>query len=228
MVLQMTDSYRRAFPDACMGVLILKAVQNDGGVSGDLDERRRSVTAVLREKYGALNRGALRELPIYREYVRYYKRFDKTYQVLSQLESVAVKGRDVPAISPLVTAMFLAELETGVLTAGHDLHRLALPLVVAEGVEGERYELLGKGVHQEVKPGDVRVADGEGIVGTILHGPDDRTPITDATRDALFLVYGVPGVTPDEIRRHLELLRDHVKLAAPQAVEALLEVRGGR
>ena len=228
MVLQRTEGYRRAFPDACMGVLMLQGVQNEGGVSGALEETRRRVAASLRERYGALDRGALRKLPVYREYVRYAKRFDKAYQALSQLEAVAVQGRDVPAVSPLVTAMFLAELETGVLTAGHDLDRLALPLVVAPGAEGEHYHLLGKGVLQAVKPGDVRVADGKGIVGTILHGPDDRTPITDATRNALFLVYGVPGVAPAEIRSHLALLRDHVRLAVPEAVETSLEVLEAR
>ena len=54
-------------------------------------------------------------------YAAYYERFNKTYHVQLQLESVALKGKSIPRVSALVEAMFMAELENLLLTAGHDL-----------------------------------------------------------------------------------------------------------
>ncbi len=58
-------------------------------------------------------------------YASYYRAFDKTYHVLGQLKSVAVKGKAIPSVAALVEAMFIAELHNGLLTAGHDLARSA-------------------------------------------------------------------------------------------------------
>src|SRR5262245_24144930 len=57
-------------------------------------------------------------------YVRYYKRFSKTYHVQLQLESIVLKRKSLPSVSPLVDANFTAEVETLVLTAGHDAQKL--------------------------------------------------------------------------------------------------------
>ncbi len=57
-------------------------------------------------------------------YERYYKRFDKTYHVQLQVESIVLKGKNLPDVSPLVDANFIAEIETFVLTAGHDVMQL--------------------------------------------------------------------------------------------------------
>jgi DNA/RNA-binding domain of Phe-tRNA-synthetase-like protein len=61
-----------------------------------------------------------------------------------------------------------------------------LRLDVARG--GEAYTLLnGKG--ETLKAGDIFMADAEGVTSSILYGPDARTRITPATRNALFIVY---------------------------------------
>lgn len=193
-------------------------------VTGALEKARETAEKTLREQYGTTNRSALRELPVFREYAAYYRRFEKSYHVLMQLESVAQKGRSIPPVSSLVTAMFIAELESGVLSAGYDLGRLALPMTVRPVEPGERYALLGNQKEQEGKPGDMALADAQGIVGTILYGPDHRTRIDADTTDALFVVYGVPGLHRTAIDRHLDRLRDLVRLALPDALEGEREV----
>ena len=54
------------------------------------------------------------------------------------------------------------------------------------------------------------MADGRGLIGSILYGPNDRSPIGPDTRNVLYLVYGVPGVSRDAIREHLEGLGHRV------------------
>ena len=66
------------------------------------------------------------------------------------------------------------------------------------------------------------IADAEGVTSSIIYGPDQRTRITPATRNALFTVYAPPGIKPAAVRQHLEDIRAYVRLIAPEAtVEAL-------
>jgi len=159
----------------------------------------------------------LRAVEPFAAYAAFYKGFGKTYHVEQQVVSVALKGKRFPGRAALVEAMFMAELEDGLLTAGHDLDALVLPLRLDVATGEERYVLLG-GAEQTAKPGDLLMADGEGVVSSVIHGPDARTRITSATRRVLFATYGVPGVTDEAMRRHLATIEANVRLVAPEAV----------
>ncbi len=205
------------------GILVVRNAPN-GPVGASVEAFRTATEESLRARCGAMDRAALRELPVYREYAAYYRRFDKTYHVLMQLESIVLKGKHIPNVSNLVTAMFAAELSSGVLTAGHDLDLLDLPLDVSLASPDEAYALLGKGTLQNMKDGDLRVADRRGVIGSILYGPDDRSPIGPDTKNVLYLVYGVPGVSREAIREHLERLWEHVSPLSPNAVKERLDI----
>ena len=56
-----------------------------------------------------------------------------------QLESVALKNRNLPRISALVSAMFAAELKNQLLTAGHDISKLQRPVVLNIATGNESY-----------------------------------------------------------------------------------------
>ncbi len=122
-----TDEWRRAHPGAVIGLLELAEVQNTHP-SRELDERKRKIEAHLRERYRGFTRHDLRSLPVMAAYDQYYKRFDKTYHVQLQVESILWKGKSLPNVSPLVDANFVAEVETWVLTAGHDAAKLDGPI----------------------------------------------------------------------------------------------------
>jgi DNA/RNA-binding domain of Phe-tRNA-synthetase-like protein len=63
-------------------------------------------------------------------------------------------------------------------------------------------------------------------MSSIVYGPDKRTQITSGTRNVMFTVYGVPGITHEAMRRHLEDIRDNVQLVAPDAEVAAMDVYG--
>src|SRR5262245_64447502 len=71
-------------------------------------------------------------------YVHYYKRFGKTYHVLLQLESIVLKSKGLPSVSPLVDANFTAEVETLVLTAGHDAQQLQGEISIDGARDGDK------------------------------------------------------------------------------------------
>jgi hypothetical protein len=61
------------------------------------------------------------------------------------------------------------------------------------------------------------MVDGEGIISTVLHGPDERTRIRPETRDVLFAAYAPVGIGEEEVRHHLVDIRANVLLVAPHA-----------
>jgi DNA/RNA-binding domain of Phe-tRNA-synthetase-like protein len=205
-----TEAWRSAFPGAVVGALAMRGVANPEG-SPALEAAKRRLEERLRA--GEPDAG---EKAVLRAYVDYYRAHGKTYHVKAQRESVARKGRPIPSRAALVEAMFMAELATLVLTAGHDLDELETPLRVRETADGDRYELLN-GAEAVLERGDMTMADGAGIVSSVLRGPDRRTRITPATRGVLFAAYAPSGVGEPAMRAHLEQIRANVELLAPDA-----------
>lgn len=210
-----TPSWRATYPGASAGILAVRGANNPVTHS-ELEQRKQTLEAALRERFSGLSRAEIEALPTVQAYNAYYKPFKKTYHVQLQLESIAFKGKSIPSVAALVEAMFMAEIKNQLLTAGHDLDRLQLPVTLDVAQGTEQYTLM-RGQEQVLKVGDMFMADELGILSSILYGPDQRSQITAETRNALFTVYAPPGIAPETVQAHLEDLRDNVLLIAPQA-----------
>ena len=221
-MLIVSDAWKAAFPGAVVGALAMRDVANPESVAA-LDQRKVELENQLRQRFSEGGRAALKALPVLRAYGAHYERFKKTYHVQLQLESVALKGKAIPRVSALVEAMFMAELENMLLTAGHDLAAVQEPLRLDVSTGDERYTLLN-GQEQMLKPGDMFVADAQGVISDVIYGPDQRTRITAETRRVLFVVYAPAGIGAEAVRRHLEEIQAHIALFAPQATVESLEV----
>ena len=110
LTISATEAWRTAHPGAIIGVLELSGVVN-GSASEALTQRKREIEARLRERYKGLTRAQFLALPVMAEYDRYYTRFKKTYHVQLQLESIVLKDKRLPDVSPAVDANFMAEVE---------------------------------------------------------------------------------------------------------------------
>jgi DNA/RNA-binding domain of Phe-tRNA-synthetase-like protein len=218
--LTVSEAWRHAYPGAAAGVLAMHGVVNPAHHAA-LDERKAALEQDLRARYAGCDRAALKALPAIQAYDAYYKQFKKTYHVLLQFESVVMKGKAIPRVAALVEAMFMAELDSLLLTAGHDLEAVQMPLRIDVAGGSERYVRID-GQEQALKADDMMIVDAQGILSSVLYGPDRRTQITPATRQALFTVYAPPGIAPEDVRQHLNGIRDNVLLVAPgAAVESL-------
>src|SRR5688500_4543235 len=118
---QVTDRWRTTYPDAHAGILIMANVSNPAH-HADLQARKEALEADLRTRY--TDKSALATLPIIEAYNAYYRKFEKSYHVRMQLESIVFKGKSLPGVAALVEAMFMAEIDDLLLTAGHDLDSL--------------------------------------------------------------------------------------------------------
>ena len=222
MIFQVSERWRQAYPDAHAGVLAVRDAANPAHHE-ELEKRKAALEEELRHRYAGQDRAALLQDPILQAYDSYYKQFKKTYHVQLQLESVLFKGKSIPSVAALVEAMFMAEMHGLLLTAGHDLDVVQLPLTLDVANGTENYVLL-RGDPQMPKTGDMMISDRQGIVSSIVYGPDQRTQITPATRNAVFTIYAPAGVPVDDITRQLEEIRDNIRLITPEAAVEVLEV----
>lgn len=222
MKVQIADAWRTAYPEASIGILAMDGVENPPEHAA-LAEHVRQVEADLRSQWAGKTRVDLNQIPEFEAYRGYYRRFDKTYHVQLQFESVVLKGRPLRGIGSLVLAMFAAELQNRLLTAGHDLTTIEADLSVDVGRAAERYVGIG-GREQTMQPGDMYIRDHMGIISSVLYGPDDRTRITPNTRQAVFCVYAPAGIQPEAVERHLADIASNVRLVAPEAATVQQQV----
>lgn len=217
-----TEGWKKAWPGAAVGVVGMRGIANPGG-NPALREYAAQVQAQLQARFTGMNRAQLAATPTLRAYSDYYKRFGKTYHVQLQLESVLFKGKPIVGPSAIVEAMFIAELKNTLLTAAHDLASIRGCVTIDVATGTERYTLLSGG-EQALKAADMFIRDEEGILSSIVHGPDWRTRITSQTQSVVFTVYAPVGIGGGEVEAHLTDLETIVRLFSPGAAVEIREV----
>lgn len=215
-----TQEWKSAFPDSCVGVLVMRDAVNTSG-NPELEKQKTEIEEALRAQFAGQDRAMMSSIPVLQAYNTYYKQFKKSYHVQLQLESIVWKGKSIPSVSALVQAMFMAEVKNMLLTAGHDLDTLQLPLTLDVSKGTETYPLM-RGEEQTLKAGDMFIRDQAGIISNIIYGPDKRTQITPNTKNVIFTVYAPAGIDPQAVTDHLKNIQEYVSIAVPQArVESL-------
>ncbi|MBL8094370.1 MAG: hypothetical protein JNL73_09390 [Anaerolineales bacterium] len=224
MTFLVTKRWQSAYPAAHAGFLALDGVVNPTQ-HPELERAKRELEENLRARWAGHDRKSLEREPVLAAYAAYYRPFQKSYHVRAQLESVAFKGKALPGVAALVEAMFMAELKNGLLTAGHDLDRLNRPVTVDVADGTETYTVL-RGQVQPLKAGDMFMADQDGVISSVLYGPDQRTAISAETTRALFAVYAPAGIQASQVEAHLGAIADLVRLVAPGATTVSSVVLG--
>lgn len=59
--------------------------------------------------------------------------------------------------------------------------------------------------------------DAEGVISSVLYGPDHRTHILSETRQVLFAVYAPAGIQREQLIGHLRDIQENVRLFCPDA-----------
>jgi len=222
LALTISKKIKTIYPEALLGILAIRNVCNPNQHE-ELNRCKLDLENNLREKYAGLDKAYLKNMEPIKTYGDYYKRFKKTYHVLLQLESIIFKNKSIPKVASLVEAMFMAELKNLLLTAGHDLDAIDLPIKLEVSSGGEKYIQLN-GQEKELIPNDMMVSDLQGVTSSIIYGPDKRTQIKPDTRNVLFVVYAPPGIEKPRILQHLQDIQNYVHIIAPKSEVELLKV----
>ena len=223
---EVSSSWKATYPDAFVGVLVMRAVSNPSHHAA-LENKKSALEEELRARYSGQDRATIAGHPVLQAYGDYYRQFKKTYHIQLQLESIVLKGKSIPSVAALVESMFMAEMQDLLLTAGHDLDVLSLPLTLDVALGSEQYTLL-RGEAQTLKAGDMLIRDRNGIISSIIYGPDRRTQITPETQNVVFTVYAPPGIEEQTVVEHLQHIKENVMLFSPQAQVELLNVYKGK
>jgi len=211
-----TEGWHAAHRGGHVGLLEISGAAQALG-SALLDARKREVEARLREQYRNFARPDFSALPVMAAYAQYYRRFGKTYHVQLQLESIVLKGKALPNVSPLVDANFVAEVETLVLTAGHDVDRLAPPVTIDVSREGDEMVQMN-GTAKALYAGDMIMRDAGGVACSIIYGQDQRSPISPATSHVLYVAYAPAGVGTAAVEAQLDAIAGQIRLFCPAVV----------
>jgi DNA/RNA-binding domain of Phe-tRNA-synthetase-like protein len=211
-----TAAWRTAHPGAVIGLLELSGIDNTQP-SSQLDDRKLATEARLRERYHGFTRQDFLALPVMAAYAQYYKRFSKTYHVLLQLESIVLKTKGLPNVSPLVDSNFIAEVETLVLTAGHDVEKLRGDVSIDASRDGDQLTQMA-GMAKAIRSGDMIMRDGQGISCSVIYGQDNRSPVSPETSGVLYVAYAPVGVPTETVMAQLRAIEDNVRAFSPRAV----------
>jgi DNA/RNA-binding domain of Phe-tRNA-synthetase-like protein len=217
-----TEAWKATYRGAVAGFLAMGDVANPEHLPA-LDQRKVQLEEQIRASFTTSEElRALDRLQVYRAF---FKRFKKTYHLQMQLESIAFRGKSIPRVAALVETMFMAELKNYLLTSGHDLDAVRLPasMDIAEGTE--RFVRIN-GQEEQLKAGDMCLADAQGVIASVIYGPDARTQIVPGTRRVLFVVYAPPGIGQEAERQHLQDIEAYVRLITPNAVAERFQVVG--
>jgi hypothetical protein len=210
---EVASDAKTAYADWSVGLLELDGLlpRNE---SPELLAEVERIEAKIRIRYGGMSRRELAAAEAARPYAEHFSRSGKAYPVLLQAEAVATKGRRLSMPDSLVLAMFAAELESMILTAGHDAAAMRGPLELGIADGAESMPTLGGAV--KVPPaGDLVMRDSVGIVASVLLGPDALTPIGPGTQRLLFVAYAPPELGADRVEVHLDRLASLCGLACP-------------
>lgn len=208
------------YPGTKIGILVIKNIDASAPPQ-DMDSE--AFYNAIKTKYTGFDRPALKAVAHISAYVSYYKRFKQSYHLLPQLESIISGKTPRNANSALLQAMFFTEIETMLLTAGHDLNQLAgsLSLGIANG--SETYQSISGKLVTAVK-NDLILYDAQSVFSSILRGPDSRSKITAKTRDAIFTVYAPPTIDTNLIDAHLSTLEKRVQATSSNAITEIKRV----
>ena len=211
MHIDLTPEFERAYPDGVFGALTVRNCPNRPRAAAIAADQR-TIESRLRERF---TENAIDADPVAAAYARHFRRFGARYPVAHQARTV-LAGHPIESTSALVEVMFTAELDSLVLTSGHDLGALRRPLRVDVGQAGETYTKLS-GKPQAIRPGDMVVRDAEGVIASVVFGPDLRTRLREDSTVALFGAWCPLGVPPARVEAHLAMLAALVRREWPEA-----------
>lgn len=141
-------------------------------------------------------------------YETFFNRFGLSSPLGRQMKAVRDKGlRD---IDPIMNAMLVAELSSGVLVGAHDADTVRGEIVfdVADG--GEVFDGMRSVV--KCKKGEIVARDERGIIFSYLQGADSRTSITSNAKTVIYFAFGAPSLDAEALR---DALRQVLQIVEP-------------
>lgn len=204
MNISISNNLAQEFPSLKIAIMRIENLEYQTDHS-EFNEEKQKVEEFIRTNYQDP-----KDLEVIISYNKFFKKFEKIYPIQYQIKSIT-EGKRLPSTVKAVEAMFMTELQTMFLTAGHDLNKIEGNLKVELTQGDEKYVKINQ-KEQSLKSGDIICSDESGVISSVLFGPDFRTMITKSTINCLFFSYFPYGQDDDNINGHFKSILKYIKL----------------
>lgn len=201
MKIRLREELKESYPTASFGSLVVRNVSNTSKNKA-LETKKKEVEDIIRKQIN------IEQDSIIQRFQRYFSRWDATYPIVYQLETIKTSG-SLPQRSVLVDSMFMAELKNRILTSGHDLDTITDDLFFDVAAGGESYVKID-GETQQLKENDIILRDSKGILASVLYGPAQRATIASSTENVLYFAWSPYKLDRKKIRGHLSDIHSYL------------------
>ncbi len=200
-MLRIEPQFFDRFPNALIGVVVARGIDNSSGVGGLSGELSGACDALRASLQGAVV-SEHPKIACWREAYRAFGAKPKKYP--SSIEAIVrrvLKGNDLPAINPLVDVYNLVSLRHLIPVGGEDLDKIVGDLVLRFARDGEpEAHMLGRPAPEAPSPGELIYADDAGAVCRRWNWRESaRTCLSPTTENAILVVEALPPTTGAEL-----------------------------
>jgi DNA/RNA-binding domain of Phe-tRNA-synthetase-like protein len=203
-----SSKYNARYPEVAFGLTLISDCQNFLNPAG-FDQHKRKFLRKMRRRETLAEITARIEL-----YNRLFESFGYECPLPKHLKRTVNSG--FPRYNLMVDAHFMSEMCAGILVAVTDHDRFDGKLTLDLAEEEEICRGMGER-DMKTKLGEIVLRDEAEIVCVLCQGADDKTRVTEMTRNVCYYAYAVPGIDPSHLQRGLEI-----------AAETVVQFGGGR
>jgi len=209
------------FPDLsiCIGVINNIRVERENEQARQL---KKTVYEEVRAKYVI---ETLKDDPTVRAYRDFYWKLDidptKTRPAGEALLRRVLHGDELPRIFTVVDAYNLGSTKTIVPISGFDSDLLTLPFQVRFAQNGDSFTGIGMNKPMFLTSKMLALTDETQILCIYPYRDSESTKITDKTRNAVIVGYGVPRMGDDQLKQAAETTLEYIKQVSGGEIETI-------
>lgn len=210
MTLNIDDSIKTRFSGLKVLIYKISGVKVESQ-NKRLEQFRKDVIKQVEEQYTL---DSLKDIPTIRAYRDFFWRVGidptKNRPASEALIRRVLRRRALPRINTLVDAYNLASIKTEVALAAFDADKIKGNLLMRFADEGDEFVGIGMKQPMRIYGGEIVVVDAEKIVAIYPHRDAENTKITEATRNVLIMVCGVPGLVDEVVQDAARVAKEYI------------------
>jgi len=207
-----SPAYTAHYGELAFGLTLISGCRNPASPPG-FDQYKRKLLRKMRrrETLGQISERI-------ETYDRFFKSFGYDCPLPKHLNRTIHSG--FPKYNLMVDNHFMAEMCAGILVAVTDYDRFDGALTLDRAEEGQICRGIG-GRDMRTKEGEIVLRDEKEIVCVLCQGPDEKTRVTEKTRNVLFYAYAAPGIEGAYLKEGLSIAADTVAQFGNGTIECL-------
>jgi DNA/RNA-binding domain of Phe-tRNA-synthetase-like protein len=202
------------FPEVAVCIGTITDIHNEKE-NERIEQLREAVYQEVKTKH---NIETLKDNPTVRAFRDFYWKLGidptKTRPSGEALLRRVLHGDELPRISAVVDAYNLASTKTILPISGFDVDLLNQPFHVRFAKNGETFTGIGMDKPITLTEQMLVLADQKQVLCIYPYRDTDLTKITMQTRNAMIIVYGVPGIDEQVLKEAAETTLDYIRLVS--------------